>query len=163
MQKTGKKTSKTSKNWLGWTVSLAPSRGQAFYPSAKHRFGEQCADFHVCVSAGQKCYCYSVSALRRCSGAARPACMAWNSSVSKIRVSLKALALHCSAGWPTSSGNGFALALNTAVAVLVPCIHHHGLFLKQQQQCSSSSGCCSGLGSAGEGCWMLEVLEAAVL
>lgn len=77
---------------------------------------------------------------------------------------LEALALHCSAGWPTSSGNGFASALNTAVAVLVPCIHHHGLFLKQQQQqCSSSSGCCSGLSSAGGGCWMLEVLEAAVL
>jgi hypothetical protein len=33
-----------------------PFEGQALNPIAEHRFRGQCADFVVCVSAGEKCY-----------------------------------------------------------------------------------------------------------
>lgn len=73
-----------------------------------------------------------------------------------IRVSYKAPALQCSAGRPASSENSFVFSPNTAAAVLVACIHPPA----SQHQHSSSS---SSWGSTGDDCWMLEVLETAVL
>ena len=90
------------------------------------------------MSAPQKCYSNSVSVLRRCCGAVRPACVGVEQQRQHIRVSTKAPALQCSAGRPASSANSFFLFIAAAAAVLVafgrPPAHFFDHRQQQQEQ-----------------------------
>ena len=117
-------------------ILLPLFKGQASI--AEHRFESNVQTLLFCVPAPQECYLNSVSVLRRCCGAVRPACVGVEQQRQHIRVSTKAPALQCSAGRPTSSENSFFPSLIAAAAVLVaigrPPAHFFGHRQQQQEQ-----------------------------